>query len=339
MNEISAEKVWSLSDKELLSLLDSGKLVQTTRKVKFYVPSFAFQKTSSSRSSEGRFPTISVTGNECALGCKHCGRKLLKTMVPARTPTKLFEIAQKLKREGAVGCLVSGGCLPNGSVPLERFAPVIGRIKRELGLTVIVHTGIVSGSTAEALKDSGIDAALIDIIGSDLTIRQVCNLNVTVDDFENSLTMLHETGLNVVPHVIVGLQNGMLEGEFQALKMVKRHDPSALVIIAFMPIHGTEMENTKPPSPIAIAKVVAAARLFFPEVPLALGCMRPKRKHRVQTDVLALKAGADAIAFPSEEAIRYAQEKGFDVAFSPYCCSQIYVDIGKHCSKRFEVSF
>jgi uncharacterized radical SAM superfamily protein len=337
MNEISAEKVWSLSDKELLSLLDSGKLVQTTRKVKFYVPSFAFQKTSGSRSSEGRFLTISITGNECALGCKHCGRKVLKTMIPARTPTKLFEIAQKLKLEGAVGCLVSGGCLPNGSVPLERFAPVLGRMKRELGLTVIVHTGIVSGSTAEALKDSGIDAALIDVIGSDLTIRQVCNLNVTVDDFENSLTMLHEIGLNVVPHVIVGLQNGMLEGEFQALKMVRRHDPSALVIIAFMPIHGTEMENLKPPSPIAIARVVAAARLLFPEVPVALGCMRPKRKHRVQTDVLALKAGADAIAFPSEEAIRYAQGKGFEVAFSPYCCSQIYVDIGKHCSKRFEV--
>ena len=327
MNEISAEKVWSLSDKELLSLLDSGKLVQTTRKVKFYVPSFAFQKTSASRSSEGRFPTISVTGNECALGCKHCGRKVLKTMVPARTPTKLFEIAEKLKCEGAVGCLVSGGCLSNGSVPLQRFTAVLERIKRELGLNVIVHTGIVSGSTAEALKDSGIDAALIDVIGSDLTIRQVCNLNVTVDDYENSLTMLHKTGLNVVPHVIVGLQNGMLEGEFQALKMVRRYDPSALVIIAFMPIRGTEMENMKPPTPIAIARVVAVARLFFPKVPLALGCMRPKGEHRVKTDVLALKAGADAVAFPSEEAIKYAQKKGFGVAFSQQCCSQIYVDV------------
>jgi uncharacterized radical SAM superfamily protein len=327
MLEFSAEKVWSLSDEELLSLLDSGKLVQGVRKVKFYVPSFAFQKTSSSGSSEGRFPTISVTGNECALGCKHCGGKVLRTMAPAKTPLKLFEIAQKLKRDGAVGCLVSGGCLPNGAVPLETFVPVLGRIKRELGLTVIVHTGIISGSMADALKDSGIDAALIDVIGSDLTIRQVCNLNVTVDDYVNSLEMLHETGLNVVPHVIVGLQNGMLEGEFQALKMVRRHDPSALVIIAFMPIRGTEMENVKPPSPIAIARVVAAARLFFPEVPLALGCMRPKGEHRVKTDVLALKAGADAIAFPSEEAIRYAQEKGYDVAFSPQCCSQIYVDI------------
>jgi uncharacterized radical SAM superfamily protein len=249
-------------------------------------------------------------------------------MVPARTPAKLFEIAQKLKRDGAVGCLVSGGCLPNGSVPLERFVSVLGRIKRELGLTLIVHTGIISSSTAEALKDSGIDAALIDVIGSDLTIRQVFNLNVTVDDYENSLNMLHKTGLNVVPHVIVGLQNGTLEGESQALKMIRRHDPSALVIIAFIPIRGTEMENVKPPSPIAIARVVAAARLMFPGTPLALGCMRPKGKHRVQTDVLALKAGADAIAFPSEAAIRYARDKGYDVAFSPYCCSQIYVDIG-----------
>jgi hypothetical protein len=86
------------------------------------------------------------------------------------------------------------------------------------------------------------------------------------------------------------------------------------------------MENVKPPSPRAIARVVAVARLMFPETPLALGCMRPKAKHRAETDVLALKAGVDAIAFPSEEAVRYAQEQGYDVAFSPYCCSQIYVD-------------
>ena len=328
MTEFSAEKVWSLSEKEFLSLLESGVLASRIRQVKFYAPSFAYHKMSHDCSSNVRFPTISVTGKECALDCKHCGGRVLKAMVPAETPTKLFEIAEKLKLEGAVGFLVSGGCLSNGSVPLQRFIPALARIKRELGLTVVVHTGIISASTAEALKDSGIDAALIDVIGSDQTIRQVCNLNVTVGDYEDSLKVMHTAGLNFVPHVIVGLQNGTLEGEFQALKMIRRYEPSALVIIAFMPIRGTEMENVKPPSPEAIARVVATARLMFPEKPLALGCMRPKGKHRAVTDVLALKAGADAIAFPSEEAVDYAKKHGYETAFSPYCCSQIYVDAG-----------
>jgi uncharacterized radical SAM superfamily protein len=249
-------------------------------------------------------------------------------MLPAETPQQLFELATRLKGEGAVGCLVSGGCLANGSVPLERFIPALEKMKRELGLTIVIHTGIVNATTARALKDAGVDAALIDVIGSDATITQVCNLNITVDDYEDALRALHSVGLSFVPHVVVGLQNGALDGELEALKMIRRYEPSAVVVIAFMLIRGTEMETVNPPSPLAIARVVATARLMFPETSLALGCMRPKGKHRAETDVLALKAGVDAIAFPTEEAIAYAENRGLEVSFSPYCCSQIYVDVG-----------
>jgi len=327
MTEFSADKVWSLSEEELLRLVESNVLALRPRKVGFYVPSFAYHKAKLNCQSKGLFPTISVTGTSCALNCKHCGGKVLETMKAAETPEKLVELAKKLKREGAVGCLVSGGCLVNGMVPLERFISVLGRIKRELGLTVIVHTGIVNSATAMALKKAGVDAALIDVVGSDATIKKVFKLNATVNHYEDSLRALHAAGLNFVPHVIVGLQNGALDGELTALKIIRRFEPSALVIIAFMPIRGTEMENGKPPSPAAIAKVVASARLLFPSTPLALGCMRPKGRHRAKTDVLALKAGVDAIAFPSEEAVRFSEERGFEVAFSSCCCSQIYVDL------------
>ena len=328
MTELSAEKIWNLNENELFGLLDTGNLVPRARKIKFYAPSFAYHKAEHYCSSQAKFPTISVTGNECALDCKHCGGKVLGTMLPAETPVKLFAIAKKLKQDGAVGCLVSGGCLPDGSVPLQRFIPILGRMKRELGLTVVVHTGIVNTGTAEALREAEVDAALIDVIGSNETIRQACNMNVTINDYEDSLKALSSAGLSFVPHVIVGLHNGLLEGEFQALKTVKRFDPSALVVIAFMPIRGTQMENVKPPTPSAIARVIASARVMLPETPLALGCMRPKGKHRAETDVLALKAGADAIAFPSEESIRYAESHGMEVSYSPCCCSQIYVDLG-----------
>jgi uncharacterized radical SAM superfamily protein len=199
-------------------------------------------------------------------------------------------------------------------------------MKQELGLTVIVHTGIVSSSTAKALKEAGVDAALIDVIGSDAVMKKVCNLNVTVDYYEDSLRALHSAGLTFVPHIIVGLHDGTLDGELHALKIISKHEPLALVVIAFTPIRGTAMQHVKPPSPVAIGKVVAVARLMFSSTPLALGCMRPKGKHRAESDILALKAGVDAIAFPSEDAVRYAKERGFEVAFSPYCCSQIYVD-------------
>jgi hypothetical protein len=244
-------------------------------------------------------------------------------MAPTYTPSRLFEAAENLKKKGGLGCLVSGGCLSNGSVPLEGFVSTLARIKKCLGLTVMVHTGIVDLKTAEALKKAEIDVALIDIIGSDRTIGQICSPEISTRDYERSLAALSKTGLNFVPHVIVGLEDGKLNGEFQALRMISRFHPSALVIIAFMPIRGTSMAGVQPPEPHDIAKVIATARLMFPKVQLTLGCMRPKGKNRSQTDVLSLKAGVDAIAFPSEETIEFAEENGFSFSFSPFCCAKI----------------
>lgn len=247
-------------------------------------------------------------------------------MHPALSPKELFELCVKLKLAGAQGCLVSGGCLLDGSVPLDEFASTLGIIRRELGLTVFVHTGIISPQTALSLKAAGVDAALIDVIGSAETMKKTYNRNLTPKDYADSLKALNDASLSFVPHVIVGLNEGKLDGELEALKMISEVKPSALVIIAFMPIHGTAMEKTPPPNPIDIAKVAAVARLMFPETPIVLGCMRPKGAARRQTDVLALKAGVDAVAFPSEEAVQYAQSAGHKISFSSYCCAQIYFD-------------
>ena len=325
----SAETVWHATDKSLLDMLNVGALTPQSKTVHFYAPSFTYYRTRHYRSSPTSFPTVSVTGTACALNCKHCGGKVLETMHPAPTPEKLFALAADLKQQGASGCLVSGGCLPNGAVPLEPFISTIEKIKRELGLTVFVHTGIIDVAAAKALKAAGVDAALIDVIGSDETIRKTCNLNIKVKDYADSLNAMQQTGLNFVPHVIVGLDEGKLKGELDALKIIAATKPSAVVVIAFMPIPGTAMAKVKPPQPVDIARVTAAARLIFPKTPLALGCVRPKGKHRAETDVLALKSGVDALAFPSEEAIRYAEAQGYTFDFSSCCCAQIFRSVSK----------
>jgi uncharacterized radical SAM superfamily protein len=326
MPEISPETLWQIDEDELMALLDSGALVAKPKHIRFYAPSFMYYKTSYYCSSPRNFPTISITGSGCALKCKHCGGKVLETMYPATTSEELLKLCTKLKEDGASGCLISGGCLPNGSVPLGKFLDAIERIKRDLGLVIFVHTGIIDDYTAKRLRLASVDAALIDIIGSDETIEEIYNLKVTVSDYDGSLKALNDAGIPFVPHVIVGLHYGTLKGELQALKMISKYKPSALVVIAFMPIRGTEMANVKPPKPIDIARVLAMARLMFPNLPLVLGCMRPKGKHRIETDILAIKAGVDAIAFPTEEAIKFAEKEGYSKVFSSFCCAQVYVD-------------
>jgi uncharacterized radical SAM superfamily protein len=324
---LSAEHLWKMSEKELLTLLDKNFSKTAGKRIRFYTPSFMYYKTSFYCSSSKDFPTISVTGKGCALKCKHCGGVVLNTMYPATTPDALYDLCRKLKKEGALGCLISGGCLPNGSVPLSEFVDTIAKIKRDLNLTLFIHTGVIDRSTAKALKKAGVDAALLDIIGAEETIQQIYNLDISLRDYRNSLRALQGSGIPFIPHVIVGLHYGKLKGEFTALRMIAEFDPSALVIIAFMPIHGTRMASVMPPGPIDIGRVIASARIMFPKPPLVLGCMRPRDKNRSQTEILAVKAGVDAIAFPTEEAVEFAKNGGYTVSFSSLCCSQIYFDM------------
>jgi uncharacterized radical SAM superfamily protein len=297
------------------------------KKIRFYAPSFIYYKTGYFRSSPTAFPSISVTGSSCALNCKHCSAKVLNTMFPVSTPRELFDLCARLQKRGAIGCLISGGCLPDGSVPLERFMESIAKIKRDVGLKIVVHTGIIDLSTARKLKEAEIDAALIDIIGSNETIQEIYQLVVRVEDYDRSLEALNESKIPFVPHVLVGLHYGELKGEFQALKMISKYSPSAVIVIAFVPIRGTPMEKVNPPAPEDIASVLAAARLVMPRVPLVLGCMRPKGKHRIRTDKLAVRMGTNAIAFPAKEAIQLAESLELEITFSSLCCSQIYEDI------------
>ena len=328
-----------LKDYEDLLLADNEKLEEAMtvarnvswksfgKRIRFYAPSFIYYKTGYFCSSPTAFPSISVTGSFCALKCKHCSGKVLNTMLPALTPKELFNLCVELKSKGAVGCLISGGCMPDGSVPLRRFVDAIAEVKRDLGLTVVVHTGVIDLTTAMRLKEAGADAALIDVVGSDETIREIYQLNVKVEDYDRALWALHQSGIPTVPHVLVGLHYGRLKGEIQALKIISKHLPSAVIVIALIPIHGTPMQRVDSPTPEDIVRVLTTARLMMPKTPIVLGCMRPKGKHRVETDTLAVRAGVNAIAFPAEEAIKLAQSLGLEVAFSSLCCSQIFNDL------------
>jgi uncharacterized radical SAM superfamily protein len=324
MTSIKAETVWRMPKKELVSLIESGAFPNRTGKIHFYAPSFVYYKNKYFFSSHNTFPSLSITGSSCALKCNHCTGKVLSTMVPTLTPEDLFDVCTKMKNNGAVGCLISGGCLSDGSVPIDNFVDAISNVKKKLGLTVITHTGIIDFSTAKRLKTAGVDAALIDIIGSNKTIREVYRLDINIKDYDRSLKAFHDVGIPFVPHVLAGLHYGELNGELEALKMISRHSPSAVIIIALVPIPGTPMEKVTPPEPIDIARILVSARLLMPMTPIVLGCMRPKGEHKNRTDLLAVRSGVDAIAFPIENAIQLAESMNLERSFSPLCCSQIF---------------
>jgi lipoyl synthase len=266
---------------------------------------------------------VSVTGSGCALNCKHCGRSILRTMTAAPTPEALLGEAKKIAAKGAPGLLVSGGSLADGSVPLEPFFDAMKIIKEELGLPVLVHTGLVHPSTAKGLAWAGVDCVMLDIIGNADTIREVCQISATVEDYERSLRLLAEASLSVAPHVIMGLHFGQILGERDALDIIAGYPVKAVVMVGFRPIPGTAMAHVPPAPPESLGQLFREARERFPRTPVLLGCERPLGPHRERTDLLALDAGLDGIAFPSEGAITFCREQSWTVHASRMCCSMI----------------
>ncbi len=270
------------------------------------------------------FPSFSITGTACTLNCEHCKGKLLDHMIPATTPRRLRDLCFKVHEQGGVGCLVSGGCLPEGAVPLDRFMDAIGDIKRETGLKLVVHTGLAPPKILLKLAETGIDAVSFDLIGSDRVIREIYHLKASVEDYEKAMKLMAAIGLNFAPHILMGLYHGKITEERRALEASLRYGPSSLVFIVFTPIRGTPMESDKPPPIRDVVDIIAYARTEAPDTPIALGCVRPLRGYRDELDQLAIRAGVNGVAHPSESVYPLLPRIGLKPVLHDTCCSLIH---------------
>jgi len=268
----------------------------------------------------GAFPAFSITAGACALNCEHCRAEILKPMIPAGDPAAFAErLRMMIARQGLRGFLLSGGSNRRNEVPFDRYLPVIRAMKdSHPSLQVLVHTGLVDARRAQALKDAGVDVAMLDIIGDDDTIRQVYHLDRPVADFEASLAHLVAAGLTVVPHVVAGLHFGQLRGEARALRIIARHRTAAAILVVVMPAFAAPGFGTLDPADGAA--LFGEARQRLADRLLLLGCARPHGAARVTLDVAAVLAGFDGVAYPADEAMRAARMLGRVPDHALACC-------------------
>ena len=249
---------------------------------------------------------LSLTGSHCALNCAHCGGHYLGGMEPIVSA----------EPNGATSCLISGGCDPTGRVPVTAHLDRV-RAWRQ-GRTMNWHVGFVGEADMETIAPL-VDVVSFDFVGDDETIREVYGTARTVADYVETYRLLRRYA-RTLPHVTIGLRGGELGHELPAFDLLQELGVDGLVLLVLIPTPGTRYADRQPPSPAAVADLLAEARLRFPDAPLYLGCMRPKGRYRDALDPLAVRAGINVIVSPSRPARQLAADLGLTARSMRECC-------------------
>lgn len=239
-------------------------------------------------------------------------------MIPAVDPQSLLELGRDLDRKGANGLLLSGGCGRDGKLPLGPYLGTLALLKRETGLIINVHTGLLDPEDAGVLVDVAPDCYSVDVVQDETAIRETLHLGVGPAAYRQTLSNLISCGAkHVVPHICIGLSETS-EGEYSALRMIQDFSIAALVVLVLSPTKGTPLEKRPCVDDARVVGFVEEATNRL-TCPVLLGCMRPRGNWKLEAK--CIDAGIAGIAVPSRRTTSWARDRGFDVEVREICCA------------------
>ncbi|MEO5693736.1 MAG: radical SAM protein [Usitatibacter sp.] len=310
-------------DAAVVADLERAQDLALGRPIRFSTPTFkSYSSCDMNGCGKNSFPAFSITAGGCALMCDHCEAKILDPMIPVTRPEMLDrKVREMVDREELGGFLLSGGSNRANEIRYGPYLPVIEGLKRDFPhLKVAIHSALLDGARAREMEAAGVDTAMMDVIGSQETIRDVYHLDRPVEDFEATLAALCATSMEVVPHIVIGLHYGKILGEPRALDIVARHPIHSLVLVVVMPFYA-KPGTFETPSTQDVGRIFIETRRRVPDREVLLGCARPPGMHRRVTDAYAVAAGLDGIAFPAEGALQVAEALGRPAVQEHACCS------------------
>ncbi|TGE40077.1 radical SAM protein [Desulfosporosinus fructosivorans] len=259
--------------------------------------------------------SISLTGKSCALNCAHCGGHYLMGM---RDVTEI-------KAQGSLNstnyafhsALISGGCTIDGKVPFTQHLDFLSNLKKDVRLNF--HVGLLDGDEIRLLKDLA-NVVSFDFVADPETIQEVYGLMKGLEDYSRVYQALREV-VPVMPHLTLGLRGGQWGGEERALDALEELGLDGLIFNVFIPTPGTRYAQKKPLPVEEVIRFLAGARMRFPDLSLALGCMRPKGRYRQALDEAAVALGLNRLVMPTPGARRLAGELGLRVIKGEECCA------------------
>ncbi|MCS7201244.1 MAG: radical SAM protein [Dictyoglomus sp.] len=254
---------------------------------------------------------LSITGEKCVLRCNHCKGHYLKGMIA------LSKVERKIQKNNYKSILISGGFDLNGK--LENISKDILESLKKKGFKLNCHLGLIG---EEDIKDimGLIDEISFDLILDEAVIQKVFHLKKTPEDFKDTFKLL-KNHFSVNPHIVVGLNCGKIEKEYEAIDFLSKFQPLNIIFIIFTPIKNTPMEHISPPSINMLKKFFLYTKEKIPKANLYLGCVRPSSDYREKTDFLAYELGFKAIVNPHPKVLEYLKKSDLIENYFYECCA------------------
>jgi uncharacterized radical SAM superfamily protein len=159
----------------------------------------------------------------------------------------------------------------------------------------------------------------VDIVQDPELITKRMHLDRRPEDYERTLELLFAAGAaKVVPHVCIGMSGTSTVGELSALRLISRFPVSSVVLLSFLPARGTSMFSEERPDSGHVLEVAKAA-IGMVDAPIIMGCMRPRGDWKLEVELI--KLGLRALAMPSKQTLRWAEENSIEVEWREECCA------------------
>lgn len=238
---------------------------------------------------------------------------------------RIVKILEKYGTDNVKGLLISGGFDKDGKLPLDnRILSEIRQTREQFGknIRIFLHLGFASPELAKAVYECRVDGVLVNVFSDTYTIRKVYNLDdCTPGMFYNNVRLLKESGLIVSPHLIIGLNDKGIAGEYKSLEAISKIGVDSVVFaIAKRISKHQEFKDLKIKS-CDIVNLYEYARELMPHTPITLGCAKPPGPEFEKAEIELLNRGINTIAFPSERTVDFAIKSGIDYTFTEQCCA------------------
>ncbi len=246
-----------------------------------------------------RCALLSIKTGGCPEDCGYCSQSAhYDTPVdrqPLMTVEEVRDHATQAKAAGATRfCMGAAWRSPKDGPEFDRVLDMV-RVVRGLNMEACVTLGMLTDEQARRLADAGLTAYNHNLDTSRRFYPEIVTTR-NYDDRIDTLKAVSKAGISVCCGGILG----MGETEDDRLMMLVElanleTPPESVPINCLMPAQGTPLQMAPPVDSIQLVRLIAVARIAFPNARVRLSAGRDRMSRELQ--ILCFLAGADSVFF------------------------------------------